>query len=60
MKYDVLWNDELDNLILEVNERLADGWQLCGNTWSEIIEYGPAFNNLMFYQTMIKPPVTIP
>jgi hypothetical protein len=31
MEYTIIQSSDVDEVIMQVNERLADGWSLCGN-----------------------------
>ena len=55
MKYDIMYADQVEELIAIVNNMLSEGWELLGGPWNEQVSY----DNLFWYQAMIKRPVHI-
>jgi phage FluMu gp28-like protein len=52
MKYDVIYDDMLDQLIKKVNHAAAEGWQPTGSPVIVISQHLGAGN--MFFQTITK------
>jgi hypothetical protein len=55
MKYDIVYADQVEELIAVVNNKLNDGWELLGRPWTERVSY----DNLFWYQAMVEKPVYI-
>ncbi len=55
MKYDIIYADKVEELIAIVNNMLSEGWELLDGPWTEQVSY----DNLFWYQAMIKKPVYI-
>ena len=54
MEYKILNDTNSDNLSLQVNNYLNDGWSLYGPLNVISINYGHSYDTTEFYQTMIK------
>lgn len=60
MKYTIVFDTDPDVLVIEVQKRLNDGWELCGQPYCAAVEtHHTGYIDLMHYQALIKRPITI-